>query len=787
MVQKSRKKLLLERKKEIILSRDNLIAFTKYMMPDPNDPDDATKSVYDPQAHHELIAKHLKDLEARKIRRLIINMPPRHGKTELASKKFLPWYVGRNPTHSVILGTYNEIFAQDFGRSVRDTFHSMPYRHVFPDLMLKKHSQASDRIETSQGGILAFVGRGGSATGRGGHLILLDDPIKDRKEADSKAIREQCWTWFTQVISPRLMDQDGVMCLVQCMTGDTPVLMADNTEKPLRDIRPGDRVKSYDNGRIVDETVLNWKSQGEDKVFAIKMKSGRTVRANARHPFLVVNTDGTEQWQKTATLTAGMMLRGVNIEENSAKSRVVTNQLGAKVSAIRTTTRTDGRGVFARLRQTRKVFARLTSNIVTGLLMPKLRQNEWSRMAYVQYATASQNGRNPSIGRTGSASIIATIRESLGDWSATPVTGSSANMAIPKNSDAQPPIWNGIVDEIESVTPCGAEEVFDIQVSRTENFIANRLCSHNTRWHEDDLVGRLTNPMNPYYNEVEASHWTVLDLPALAFENDPLGRNEGEALWPSRFGIGYLAQLRNRDSRGFSALYQGRPAPEEGLFFREHEIKTYGSIQQLPSNLRYYAASDHALSLEQSGDKTCLLPVGVDEEDNIWVLPDVSWMRMPTNTAIDAMLYIIKKRRPLFWWAEKSHITKSIGPFLRKRMHEEQIYCAIDEVLPHHDKQTRAQAIKGRMAQGKVYFPAFADWWSEAKHQLLTFPVGMHDDFVDALAYIGLGLQKQVSASVTNLNRNKRAQPKTGTLAWVKAQSKLEERERVIREQTAGW
>jgi len=138
----------------------------------------------------------------------------------------------------------------------------------------------------------------------------------------------------------------------------------------------------------------------------------------------------------------------------------------------------------------------------------------------------------------------------------------------------------------------------------------------------------------------------------------------------------------------------------------------------------------------------------------------------------------------LIWWAERGHISKSIGPFLRKRMQEEQIYCAIDEVVPVKDKQTRAQAIRGRMAMGKVRFPAFAPWWEAARHQMLTFPSGKHDDFVDTMAYIGLGLGRMTNATSPV---KKKAEPAVGTLAWVKHRSVIEARYKAQAKTIAGF
>jgi hypothetical protein len=119
-------------------------------------------------------------------------------------------------------------------------------------------------------------------------------------------------------------------------------------------------------------------------------------------------------------------------------------------------------------------------------------------------------------------------------------------------------------------------------------------------------------------------------------------------------------------------------------------------------------------------------------------------------------------------------------------MIEERTFCAIDEITPIADKQTRAQSIQARMALGKVRFPKFAAWYPAARDQLLKFPHGAHDDFVDALAYIGLGLNKMApSRYVSGKRRDTGARP--GSLAWVKAQSNKERRDRAMQANVNGW
>jgi predicted phage terminase large subunit-like protein len=307
-----------------------------------------------------------------------------------------------------------------------------------------------------------------------------------------------------------------------------------------------------------------------------------------------------------------------------------------------------------------------------------------------------------------------------------------------------------------------------------------------TRWHDDDLVGRLTDPMNPYYSEEEAKHWHIIDLPALAGDGDVLGRKKGEPLWPERFGVSYLEAIRRTDVRGFQALYQGRPSPEDGTFFRAEHIQTYQRMNDMPpkETMRFYGASDHAVSTAQDRDKTCLMIVGVDEHDNIWVMPDIYWGRANTDQVVNMWIEMLRKYRPMFWWAERGHISKSIGPFLRKRMIEEGIYCVVDEITPIGDKQQRAQSIQARMAMGKVRFPAFSRWYGEARDQILKFPAGVHDDLVDTLAYVGLGLSKQTPRRIV---KPVAAAPAFGTLGWLKENTKRSEQGARFAREKGGW
>jgi hypothetical protein len=118
-------------------------------------------------------------------------------------------------------------------------------------------------------------------------------------------------------------------------------------------------------------------------------------------------------------------------------------------------------------------------------------------------------------------------------------------------------------------------------------------------------------------------------------------------------------------------------------------------------------------------------------------------------------------------------------------MHESRTYCVVDPVRPSADKRTRARAIQGRMAMQKVRFPRFAPWWPDARAELLKFDKATHDDFVDFMAWIGLGLTKEIGASENRIANDN--PPKTGTIQWIKARARGDERRKARDKAIAGW
>lgn len=306
----------------------------------------------------------------------------------------------------------------------------------------------------------------------------------------------------------------------------------------------------------------------------------------------------------------------------------------------------------------------------------------------------------------------------------------------------------GLIDD-----PIGSQEDADSETHREKVYqwyrtdFASRLKPNaaivimTTRYHEEDLAGRL---MKEEGNEWEIIHLVMVVETPEQEAKDPLKRKIGERIWPEYFTEDMVRELK-KHPRGFLTRQQGMPTPDEGAFFTKEMFVPYNSYSELPEDLTIYAASDHAVRVRQENDRTCMGAVGVDSRKHIWILPDLYWKRCDTLAAVDAMLELGKRRRPLFWWSGRDNIRGSIGPFLRERMMEQNVYINMVEIVEDKELKRRTQSIHARFAMGTVHCPTFAAWWPQALGELLQFPRSAHDDFVAWLALIGMGLDRVVA------------------------------------------
>jgi predicted phage terminase large subunit-like protein len=248
-----------------------------------------------------------------------------------------------------------------------------------------------------------------------------------------------------------------------------------------------------------------------------------------------------------------------------------------------------------------------------------------------------------------------------------------------------------------------------------------------TRWHEDDLGGRIL--------EREAARWRVVKLPMIAGTDDPLGRAAGDRLWPEWFTEDMVLTAK-QDVRAWNALYQQEPVADDGDYFKR---EWFGEWSELPKPLHIYAASDYAVT-EGGGDFSEHGVFGVDAQGNVYVL---DWWRAKaaSDVWIEEQCRLIQMHEPLIWFGEAGPIRRAVEPFLMRRMNELSAHCRLEWLPSIVDKPTRARSIQALASAGKVFFPKAAPWKSDVLGQVLRFPAGKNDDAVDVLSLIGRGLQ----------------------------------------------
>ena len=189
----------------------------------------------------ETLDNFLKDLIDGKRPRLIITMPPRSGKSEIVSRRFPAYFLGKYPDLSIISVSYSASLAEDFSRDVQRIIDSDEYKKIFPDTKLsdkkdKNYKRTSDFFEiVDHKGVYCSAGVGGSITGKGCDILIIDDPIKNRQEANSETVRKKIYDWYSSTAYTRLSPIGGVimMCTRWHLDDLIGKVLSDKNQKPF--------------------------------------------------------------------------------------------------------------------------------------------------------------------------------------------------------------------------------------------------------------------------------------------------------------------------------------------------------------------------------------------------------------------------------------------------------------------------------------------------------------------------------------------------------------------------
>jgi len=287
-----------------------------------------------------------------------------------------------------------------------------------------------------------------------------------------------------------------------------------------------------------------------------------------------------------------------------------------------------------------------------------------------------------------------------------------------------------------------------------------------TRWHEDDLAGRILpedyNGESGLIDCRDGRKWYIVNLPAQCERtDDPLKRKVGEYLWPEWFTEEHFNGFKS-NPRTWAALFQQRPRPDDGTFFKREWFHFYQPYE-LPQNLHCYATSDFATKADE-GDFTEHGVWGLDEVADLWM---VDWWhgQSTADVWINKLLSLFEIHKPLCWFGEGGVIRRAIEPFLTRMMLDRKAHCRVEWVNPVNDKPTRARAFQAMASQGKVHVPD-TEKGHRVVDQLLGFlGGGTFDDAVDVCSLMGMVVDQAHPAIV---DRSSKTPPTQAQKDWAR-------------------
>ena len=718
-------------------------------------------------AHHKRIAKIFESVACGDRKRVIINLAPRHTKSEFASYLLPAWLLGKYPKKKIMQISNTSELAEGFGRKVRNLVGSEEYREIFPDVELRQDSKAAGRWNTNHGGEYYATGVGGALAGRGADYAIIDDPHTESEALAAQsnpAIYDKVYEWYTSGPRQRLQP-GGSIIVVMCMTGDTPVLIAEGYEKPLRDIKPGDEVATYDNGELSYAKVLNHQSNGIDKVYKIRTTSGIIVRANERHPFLV-DDKGVRQWIRLKELKPGMSLvklKGViDLQDRSLSPGyalpVKHPKAITKDSQMHLTEKLGGmektRERFAKQKDAMKQFtvkasAKPTTIKPNGILEAILRPLKNEERTGLKADTASlwmntseylmnkvgnalyvkSHHQRTIQGHTGTENCVSTTATTLRRFVRYCVTTVISLLDMQKQKK---PLWQSqstlrfTIDPIAEILYDGEEEVFDVQIEGTENFIANGLVSHNTRWSKRDLTGQI---INSAAKNNSTDIWDVIEFPAVL--------PSGKSLWPEYWSLEALDAVKAEiPNAKWQAQYQQNPTSEEGALIKREWWREWEK-EEPPKNIDFILMSwDTAFEKHNKADYSALTVWGVFEYDGD------DGEKRPNIIVLDAVKKRVEFPELKQWAIEAYREWNPDGVIIEKRasgaplIYElRRMGIPVQEYTPTkgNDKISRINSIADIFASGFVWAPQ-TRWADELIDDVASFPAGEHDDLVDTVS-----------------------------------------------------
>lgn len=730
--------------------------------------------------HHRFLLPILTRVEQGTEIRVTCSMPPRFGKSETISYLFVAWYLGHNPSHHIIMVTHTADLSATFGRKIRDLIDSPVYQEIFPDTVISKDKAAAANWLTTKGGKYLAVGIGANVAGHGAHLLIADDLVSENAMmANPDTAFAGAWEYMQIGPLQRLMP-GGRIVMIGCMTAETGVLMADGSEKEIQHIQIGDTVATYDDGKVTTSRITNWIKHPSDFVYRIRTTSGIIVRANKRHPFLV-DRDGARTWVRVRDLKVGDCLVGVVQQKGACapdtpkecvvpairtrrglkekldlllKQRSGPKQKRKPVISILSDGKVDGKGLSAQPKGVASLShqrgfviaaterhlgvldstaasllsrsAKVISSTGTAFLRKLTTLCLPLKAVFVPSVSGHQPVKTPARGESQSCTLTTAMTPIPSEgFCATTATWPSVTRTQKSVYSPLPATYATTPDAIVEIVEDGFEPVFDMEVERTENFIANGVVSHNTRWGKKDPIGRALawaedNPTSP--------QWTEVRFPAIL--------PSGKSLWTEQWPIDQLiAKKASMLPQFWSAQYMQEPTSEEGALIKrewwkmwdkdkppvvEFIIQAWDTAHEAKTRADYSACVTMGVWTTEDGESRVIL---LDCIRGQWEFPDLKVKVMEQWRMWEPDSLIVEK--------------KAAGAPLIQELRRMNI--VVQEVSPSrkglgmsNDKYARMNGISPLFQSGLVYAPD-KRWAHELINEVAEFPYGENDDRADCV------------------------------------------------------
>jgi len=754
------------------LARRHLLDFVTYNFP-----------TYDASWHHKLIIEKLEAVERGECLRLMLFLPPRHGKSELGSIQMPAWYLGRNPGKEIINASYTADLAVDFGRKTRNLVGSVEFRNLF-GTTLSEDSQAANKWNTDKKGSYIAVGVGGPITGRGADCFVANTQVETengQRAIETLQVGERVLSYshdrkaleYQPILATRRITKVAFATVTtsggRSITGtiNHPIFVPGRGYVKIQDLRVGDRVIVWQGHKVGDTEVHSVWQRIRTAVVRIYQASTTWTQ---RHVLLTGLFKAPSRDQKQTEMRGmwGTRLerdwRSILFEKMQTKFTSITRySVHPMPYFVQTTQPSD-----EVLREGMQESLSRETDGGTGEFQLSTRDG----VRQVSTGILSDTEGNTGSGQEmhGVRDNGETVRPSQGLQSEEQRSGQSDNSLYDMPHDS-PLLTEDTISAITFINQ--GMDAYDIQVGGNENFFADGILAHNcliiddpfknrqeadsplvreqvwnwytstaytrlspkgavilicTRWHDLDLAGRLLQA-----EKTGGDKWDVLSLPAIATQDEPPYRLKGEALWPTRFDLDRLQKTREVvGSYDWASLYQQNPIDEESVEFKKEWFKTRKQEEVDKLNVRRFLTVDTAGRMTDKSDYTALIDNCVDTE-GMWNIKAMQYKMGPE--ALVEMIFALQQK----YHYEKIGIEKTIyldalKMFLDMEAMRRHVVLPIVE-LKHGgmSKQLRIRGLLPRYQYQRIFH--IEGQCDDLIPQLVRFPKGGHDDLLDALAY----------------------------------------------------